>query len=195
MGELVLEKLIQKVSNMLEEIGDVNILVRRMTPTQETLNRINERVDAVLAALKQLEKGVQLDEQKLAQLEEQISLLKEGLESDKNMAEELVSSFKGTALGMNATVEGLETKVNRSGEFVTELGKKSDLIRERLDRLDHEEYARWHDNGKLLDELQKGLVDLKVTGIVMVKRLVDLKVTGIILIVLVVMVLSILLFR
>ena len=128
-----------------------------------------------------MEKGVQLDENKLAQLEEQISLLKEGLETVKKMAEELVSSYKGTAHGMNATLEGLEAKLNRSEEFVTDLGKKCDVIRERLDRLDHEEYTRWHDNGKVLDALQRKLGEFKIAGII--------------LIVLVGMVLSILLFR
>jgi uncharacterized phage infection (PIP) family protein YhgE len=140
MGDLVLEKLIQKVSNMLDEIGEVNILVRRMTPTQETLNRINERVDAVFGALSHLEKGVQLDEQKLAQLEEQISLLKEGLGSVNNMAEELVSSFKGTA----------------------------HEVRKGLDSLDHEEYRRSENNNKVLVDLQKRLVVLRIIGIVII---------------------------
>jgi hypothetical protein len=69
MREMVVEKLVQKVSNMLEEIGDVNLLIRRLTPTQETTNRINERVDALHGVLKQLEKGVTLDEMKLQHLE------------------------------------------------------------------------------------------------------------------------------
>src|SRR5580658_589555 len=125
MGELVLDKLTQKVSNMLDEIGDVNILIRRLTPTQETLNRINERVDAVFAALKQLENGVQLDEKKLAQLEEQIALLKDWLESVKKTAGELVDSFKGTARelkasiqGLEARAQGLEVKLDRLGELI-----------------------------------------------------------------------------
>jgi len=181
MGELVLDKLTQKVSNMLDEIGDVNILVRRLTPTQETLNRINERVDAVFGALKQLEKGVQLDEQKLAQLEEQIALLKDWLESVRKTAGELVDSFKGTARELKASVQGLEVKVGQLGELVKDLGTRSDGIHKGLDTLDHEEYKRWENNNKVLGELQIRLGVLRIFGIV--------------LIVLVVMVLSFLLFH
>jgi predicted nucleic acid-binding Zn-ribbon protein len=181
MGELVVEKLTQKVSNMLDEIGDVNILIRRLTPTQETLNRINERVDAVFAALKQLEKGVQLDEKKLAQLEEQIALLKDWLESVKKTAGELVDSFKGTARELKASAQGLEVRVDRLGEVVKAFGEKSDGIRKGLDTHHHEEYRKWENNNKVLEEL--------------LKRLADLRVKGIILIVLVLMVLSFVLFR
>jgi predicted nucleic acid-binding Zn-ribbon protein len=181
MGELVMDKLTQKVSNLLDEIGEVNILIRRLTPTQETLNRINERVDAVFGALKQLEKGVQLDEKKLAQLEEQIALLKQGLETVNNMAEELVYSFKGTERDLKASVQGLEVKVGQLGGLVKELGEKSEDIRKRLATQDHEEYGRWENNNKVLGELQK--------------RLIDLRVKWIILIVLVLMVLSVVLFR
>jgi hypothetical protein len=181
MGELVVEKLTQKVSNMLDEIGDVNILIRRLTPTQETLNRINERVDAVFAALKQLEKGVQLDEKRLAQLEELIALLQGGLESVNKMAGDLVHSFDGMARELKVSVQGLEVKVGQLGGLVKELGEKSDDIRKRLGTHDHEEYGRWEDNNKVMGDLQK--------------RLIDLRVKGIILIVLVLMVLSVVLFR
>jgi chromosome segregation ATPase len=143
MGELVLDKLTQKVSNMLDEIGDVNILVRRLTPTQETLNRINERVDAVFGALKQLEKGVQLDEQKLAHLEEQIALLKQGLESvNRQLAEELVSSFKGTAHELRAVVQRLEVKAGQLGELMRAVAAKSDAVFDRLDRFDTAENTK-----------------------------------------------------
>lgn len=163
-----MEKLTQKVSNLLDEIGDVNILIRRLTPTQETLNRINERVDAVFGALKQLERGVQLDEKKLAQLEEQISLLKQGLETVNKMAEELVYSNKCTAHELKASVQGLEIKMGQLGELVKEMSKKGDGIRERLDSLDHEEYRRWDNNIKVLAELQRRLANLKVIGIIVI---------------------------
>src|SRR5580704_10031819 len=116
MGELVVEKLTQKVSNLLDEVGDVNILIRRMTPTQETLNRINERVDAVFAALKQIENGVQLDEKKLEQLEVQSTFLKEGLDSVKKMVEELVYSFEGTAHALRGSAQGLEVNLGQLGK-------------------------------------------------------------------------------
>ena len=176
-----MDKLTQKVSNLLDEIGDVNILVRRMTPTQETLNRINERVDAVFVVLKQLENGVQLDEKKLAQLEEQIALLKDWLESVRKMAEDLLCSFTFTAGELKASVQGLEVKGGQLGELVKDLGSRIDGIRKGQDTRNLEEYSRWENNNKVLRELQK--------------RLVDLRVKEIILIVLVLMVLSILLIR
>ena len=71
MNDAVAEKLVQKVINMLEEMSDLNIQVRRLTPTQETFNRINERIDAMLGAIKQIEKGISSDEKKIAELEKQ----------------------------------------------------------------------------------------------------------------------------
>ncbi len=73
MNDMVVEKLVQKVANMLEEISEINILVRRMT-TQETLNRINERVDAIHTAFVQMEKKHAVDDQRLKELEEQTKL-------------------------------------------------------------------------------------------------------------------------
>jgi chromosome segregation ATPase len=174
MGELVLDKLTQKVSNMLDEIGDVNILIRRLTPTQEILNRINERVDAVFGALKQLENGVQLDEKKLALLEEQIALLKDWLAGVKTTAGELVDSFKGTAWDLKASIQGLEVKVGQLGTTVKYLGEKNDSIHNGLDTLDHEEYRRWDNTGKVLGELRKRLVDLRIIGIVIIVMVVIL---------------------
>jgi DNA repair exonuclease SbcCD ATPase subunit len=71
MNDTVAEKLVQKVINMLEEMSDLNIQVRRLTPTQETFNRINERIDAILGAVRQIEKGIRHDEKRIAELEKQ----------------------------------------------------------------------------------------------------------------------------
>jgi len=62
MSEVVVEKLTQKVSNFLEEVSEVNMLIRRQEPTRETLNKINERVDAIATAIGQIEKGLKLDD-------------------------------------------------------------------------------------------------------------------------------------
>lgn len=140
MGEMVFDKLTQKVSNMLDEIGEVNILIRRLTPTQETLNRIHERVDAVLGVLKQLEKGVQLDESRLQQLEEQSNLLKDGMEAVKCTVEGLVQGFK----------------------------RSSDRLSDRLDEFKVLEERRWENNGKLLAGMQAKLTDVKVVGIIVI---------------------------
>jgi uncharacterized phage infection (PIP) family protein YhgE len=120
MGEIVVEKLVQKVSNMLEEIGEVNILVRRLTPTQETTNRINERMDALHGVLKQLEKGVTLDETKLQQLEAQTTSLGEGLQLLKKMTEEQAKAAKESKQMIGSEIAKLSQIVARL-EDVTNL--------------------------------------------------------------------------
>ena len=96
MNDAVAEKLVQKVINMLEEMNDLNIQVRRLTPTQETFNRINERIDAILGAIMKIEKGISLDEKRIATLEEQtksvhqtLNALKEAMEKLTKKAEEI----------------------------------------------------------------------------------------------------------
>jgi hypothetical protein len=71
MTDAVVEKLVQKVTNVLEEMSDLNIQVRRLTPSQETQNRINERIDAILGAIRQIENGISHDKKRLAALDEQ----------------------------------------------------------------------------------------------------------------------------
>jgi septal ring factor EnvC (AmiA/AmiB activator) len=87
MNDAVAEKLVQKVINMLEEMSDLNIQVRRLTPTQETFNRINERIDAILGAIKQTEKGISNDEKRIAELENQTKSV-----------DEILSKLNGTML-------------------------------------------------------------------------------------------------
>jgi len=77
MNDVVAEKLVQKVINMLEEMSDLNIQVRRLTPSQETFNRINERIDAILGAIRQIENGISSDEKRIAELEKQTQLSRE----------------------------------------------------------------------------------------------------------------------
>ena len=96
MNDAVAEKLVQKVTNMLEEMSDLNIQVRRLTPTQETLNRINERIDAMNTAIMKIEKGVSLDEKRITELEEQtksvqqtLNALKEAMGKLTKKAEEI----------------------------------------------------------------------------------------------------------
>lgn len=119
MGDMVVEKLVQKVSNMLEEIGEVNILVRRLTPTQETMNRINERMDAAHGVLKQLEKGVTLDELTLNQLEAQTKALEEGVqvlekttEQQAKAADKFKEEIESKLIKLTQVVTRLETAIN-----------------------------------------------------------------------------------
>lgn len=130
---MVVEKLTQKVSNMLDEIGDVNILIRRLTPTQETLNRIHERMDSVYGVLKQLEKGVTLDEKKLevlqmqtgtvrAGLESQTQILKDELSSAKRTTDSLVSSFRAHSAGMEKAMSEVNVKLQKVADGLDRLG-------------------------------------------------------------------------
>jgi chromosome segregation ATPase len=89
MNDAVAEKLVLKVINMLEEMSDLNIQVRRLAPSQETFNRINERIDAILGAIRQIEKGVSNDEKRIAALEEQNQSVQQALNALKEAMEKL----------------------------------------------------------------------------------------------------------
>ena len=89
MSELVVERLTQKVSNMLEEMSDLNLLIRRLTPSQELLNKLNERVESVQTAVGEIEKVGQKHTGQLEGLEEQVKLLPAGIEQLKTAAASL----------------------------------------------------------------------------------------------------------
>ena len=122
MSDVVTEKLTQRVINLIDEVGDVNMLVRRLPPAQETLNRINERNDAIHAAIVHIEKGLKLDDKRLTALEEQAKsleaaleiekeqtkLLREAFEEQKNQSEQ----FKQTVQTLELVMRDLEGKIN-----------------------------------------------------------------------------------
>ncbi len=99
MNDVVVEKLIQKVINMLDEMNDLNIQVRRLTPNQETLNRINERIDAILGSVKQIENGVSNDEKKIAELEKQTQSVETSLSKVNGTMLELKHNTEETRRG------------------------------------------------------------------------------------------------
>jgi hypothetical protein len=85
MNDLVVEKLIQKVINLTEEVNDVNLVVRGITPPQAIVNKIHERIDVILASIQQIEKKLELDEERwLKGLENQTKLLNEEMEFRKS---------------------------------------------------------------------------------------------------------------
>jgi hypothetical protein len=196
MGEIVLDKLTQKVSNMLDDIGEVNILIRRLTPTQETLSRINERVDAIVGVLKQLEKGVQLDENKLRQLEEQGGLLKEGLEAGvregivavQSTVEETLQHFIQTSERLQVGMASLFSKGVESEDAVKNLTRLDTRMADQINELSFLEKKWWDKNEWFEQGLQVKLSEIQV-------KLSEIKVVGIIVIVLLLMVLSLRLFR
>jgi predicted nucleic acid-binding Zn-ribbon protein len=115
MNDAVAEKLVQKVINMLEEMSDLNIQVRRLTPSQEAFNRINERIDAILGAIKQIENGISLDKKRLAALDEQtqsanltLAVLYELMEKLTKKADEInrnTYAVKENAIAANSSNE------------------------------------------------------------------------------------------
>jgi chromosome segregation ATPase len=137
MSDIVTEKLTQRVINLIDEVGDVNMLVRRLPPAQETLNRINERNDAIHAAIIHIEKGLKLDDKRLTALEEQAkslaaqtTALMEGLEAQKQqtalLRETLVQQkkqseyFEQTARNLNGVVLSQEASINGRTEKIRE---------------------------------------------------------------------------
>jgi DNA repair ATPase RecN len=105
MTDTVVEKLVQKVTNMLEEMSDLNIQVRRLTPTQETLNRINERIDAMFAAIIKIEKGIQADENRLDLLETEAKRIGTVMEEFRTSMEGLLTSIGEFRSFVEATVQ------------------------------------------------------------------------------------------
>jgi hypothetical protein len=81
MNDILVEKLTQKVINLTEEVNDVNIQVRRLSPPQEVVNRIHERLDAIHAAIGHIEQRLESDNRKLAQLQEQDDLIRQEAEN------------------------------------------------------------------------------------------------------------------
>jgi chromosome segregation ATPase len=142
MSDVVIEKLVQKTSNMLEEVGEVNMLIRRLTPTQETLNRIHERVDAVHGVLKQLEKGVQLDEKMLEQLQAQCRLLDEEMQIVKKEEESLKAVADRLEVGFGA-------------------------LRGRLDQFELREEKWSISNGQQVGELMREVQIMRRVGMVL----------------------------
>jgi hypothetical protein len=54
MNELIIEKLIQKVNTAIEELMNLNLLVRSLPPSVEIMNLLNTRIDAIQASIVQL---------------------------------------------------------------------------------------------------------------------------------------------
>ena len=137
MSDVVTEKLTQKVANMLEEVSEINILIRRLDSTKETLNKINERNDAIHAAIVHIEKALKLDDKRIMALEaqtksleaqtaglmagldvqkQQTDLLRETLVQQKKQSE----YFEQTARNLNGVVLSQEASINGRTEKIRE---------------------------------------------------------------------------
>jgi hypothetical protein len=81
MNDVIVEKLIQKVINLTDEVNDVNIQVRRLSPPQEIINKIHERLDAIHTAIGLIEQRLESDDGRILALQRENIVLKE--EADK----------------------------------------------------------------------------------------------------------------
>ncbi|GGA89155.1 hypothetical protein [Puia dinghuensis] len=115
MSVLVVEKLIEKVSTALQEMSDLNLLVRRLPPSQELLNKLHERVESVQTAVGEMEKVVQKNTGQLDGLEEQVKLLPAGIESLKTAAESLegeLRKFAAKESVLPMVIDGLKFRMD-----------------------------------------------------------------------------------
>jgi hypothetical protein len=118
-------------------VSEINILIRRLDSTKETLNKINERNDAIHAAIIHIEKGLKMDDKRLLQLEaqtksleaqaaalltglevqkQQTALLRETLVQQKKESEQ----FELTARNLNGVVLSQEASINGHTEKIRE---------------------------------------------------------------------------
>jgi septal ring factor EnvC (AmiA/AmiB activator) len=143
MKEDVAERLIESAAKLIAENVELNVLIRNALAVNETIHAINARIDGILGASRQLEKGVQLDESRLRQLEEQSAIIKEGL-----------SAFNATTEGLNTTMQRWEGKVDVLDESVKALGKKGDLCLDRQYDNRLEEGTRWAQTSTFIERLR-----------------------------------------
>ena len=114
MTDAVVEKLVQNVCNLMEENRDLNIVVRRLEPTRETLNNINERNDAIATAIGQIEKGLKLDDNRLKELEEQTKSLEQTLASFGNsisLLAQKADTIRVDVINLSPQINDLEEKL------------------------------------------------------------------------------------
>jgi chromosome segregation ATPase len=136
MNDAVVEKMIQQVANLVGEVNDVNILVRRMSPSAETVNKIHERIDAMYTAIRQIEKELKFDEKRLNELGAQTKSL---MEEQSQRAERLTGYMYEFSQGMDKlskSMSNLENHVKwvdqRNNEELLKVKKE---IKDRFDGL------------------------------------------------------------
>ena len=124
MNDTVVEKLVQKVINLTEEVNDVNIVVRGITPPQAIVNKIHERIDALLAGIQQIEKKLDLETRRLKELEDQTKLLKEEVEFRKsaihNVGDNIIKNNDALRQSFNTRVEAMDEYARKRFEKMGE---------------------------------------------------------------------------
>jgi hypothetical protein len=122
-------KLMESNNKLAAETVEVNMLVRRMDFNRDTLNKINERNDAIYAAIIQIDKSLKLDDQRIIELQaqtkslesqtaalmlalefqkQQTELLHETLVQQKKQSEQ----FDQTARSLNQVMQSQEARIN-----------------------------------------------------------------------------------
>jgi chromosome segregation ATPase len=124
MNEAVVEKLVQKVINLIGEVNDVNIVVRGIAPPQEVVNKIHERIDVLVAGMQQIEKKLDLDEGRLKELKDQTKSLKEEMEFRKSavhdVEERIIKNNESLGQSFYSRLETMDDHARRRFE---EMGK------------------------------------------------------------------------
>jgi len=120
MNEMIVEKLIQKISNMLEEVNDLNVQVRGVRPSQEVLNACNARLDAIQGALKELGVVLKASNVQSTGMGGKVEGMAEELKVIQKKLDELPSQ-----IGIRpAVIQELKTAMNRLFEQLREPLKK-----------------------------------------------------------------------
>jgi septal ring factor EnvC (AmiA/AmiB activator) len=94
MNDLLLDTLIQKISNSIKDTADVNVLIRQMTTSTEALSRVNERVDATQTAFKEIETIIKADAEKV----EAVNVAIRELKTDAKTVQENIAAMQ-TSIG------------------------------------------------------------------------------------------------
>jgi regulator of protease activity HflC (stomatin/prohibitin superfamily) len=146
MNDVMVEKLIQKVINLTDEVNDVNIQVRRLSPPQEIINKIHERIDAIHAATGFIEQRLESDDKRLIELQHEASVLRE--EADKRAAElnlrlqeEADKREKGLEQRLNEKADwrekSQEHRLNVMGATLSRLSEELQLTRNQMEAAIH----------------------------------------------------------
>ena len=120
MNDIVAEKLAQKVANLIEEVTEVNLLVRRLSPPQETINKIHERIQIIQTGTVETTEKMKQNVTATQKLGEQAKTLQEGQNKMAQALEEAVLSINYAANEMNRKSIGQQEDIALRMEKVSE---------------------------------------------------------------------------
>ena len=140
MNETIVDQLIQKVSNLITEVNDVNLKIRELTPAQEVMNKTNVRLNALQGAAVEMEKTMSKLDERLGTMERQLKSLPQALES------------------LGKSIDQLPEKAGMSVKSVDQLKKQMAALSERLGEPQQQDVYHHH-------HLKKGLVIAIATSV------------------------------